>query len=558
MARRGVVCSRVVLLSMVMTSRSAIAVDAFCRSLRPAHDFDERAVLGLWYTREYIFHDSSGIEADTGRHCPAIQIRKLEDYINGRSTFSETFPTPPTPYPALTNSPYYNRAFASTTENHRTRSFVLEWHEGIWTEEYHFRVNPMYRGFWPTNIPDRSVDKMYRFLGGAIQVLKVSTNYLVLNFCMRLPYSKHFSVILSRNEHQLTGEDLAVIHNIFTTKRLPTSSLKRVCDNSADMNYSGVLTFIVLLISRWSFEAANASCRHEPRWRHKFKMEDSFGMWYAVEMAQHAPDLTDRPGRAGCLTLHVVDVGDEADRRDLLAPFVQDDTLQNSKYLYNRRRKSDAHPKRANEVPQKRRLLLLWDEEGLTLEQVYFYSDENPALWVAQQAEDEPWYPDAETRHEEIIYVLKITKSSLVLHHCMDNGRPLTLFFRRFPIPLRRWERAQFKNVLKSQNLDVYRESALCLTCRCSVVRPPPPESRRMRVSGYAEMAEVKRDVRGLKGERGNLMMELGGGLDRLDSIRLDQYFVVELYPRSGDGAERWMTECQGEHVSRDEGYECV
>lgn len=91
-----------------------------------------------------------------------------------------------------------------------------------------------------------AVGDMYRFFGGVIQVLKVANNHLVLNFCMRLPNSQLFSVVLSRNENQLTPEDLASIHNVFTMKHLSTSALQRVCENSATkMTISTLLLFII-------------------------------------------------------------------------------------------------------------------------------------------------------------------------------------------------------------------------------------------------------------------------------------------------------------------------
>lgn len=92
---------------------------------------------------------------------------------------------------------------------------------------------------------------MYRFFGGVIQVLKVANNHLVLNFCMRLPNSQLFSVVLSRNENQLTPEDLASIHNVFTMKHLSTSALKRVCENSANTTTISMLLFFIVFYAIW-------------------------------------------------------------------------------------------------------------------------------------------------------------------------------------------------------------------------------------------------------------------------------------------------------------------
>lgn len=94
-----------------------------------------------------------------------------------------------------------------------------------------------------------AVEHQYRFFGGVIQVLKVANNHLVLNFCMRLPHSQFYSVVLSRNENQLTQEDLASIHNVFTIKNLSTSNLKRVCENSAvHVGFSSVIMLITAFL----------------------------------------------------------------------------------------------------------------------------------------------------------------------------------------------------------------------------------------------------------------------------------------------------------------------
>ncbi|XP_075983679.1 uncharacterized protein LOC142981560 isoform X1 [Anticarsia gemmatalis] len=221
----------------------------FCQYLNPTHDFDEEAVLGMWYVREYVFHKDKTTKTETNPYCPIIQLRKFEDYVRG-GLLNHNLPTPPTPYPPLANNPYVNQRPYSMQEPYRIRHFVLEWHEGLWQDDFHIKVNTSHKGFWTTDVPSKSVEQMYRFFGGVIQVLKVANNHLVLNFCMRLPNSQLFSVVLSRNENQLTPEDLASIHNVFTMKHLSTSALKRVCENSA-ANIS--LSTLLLLIVTFSF-----------------------------------------------------------------------------------------------------------------------------------------------------------------------------------------------------------------------------------------------------------------------------------------------------------------
>lgn len=54
-----------------------------CPYLYPTHDFDEEAVLGMWYIREIIFHEDKEIKTVFYPYCPIVQIRKLEDYVSG-------------------------------------------------------------------------------------------------------------------------------------------------------------------------------------------------------------------------------------------------------------------------------------------------------------------------------------------------------------------------------------------------------------------------------------------------------------------------------------------
>ncbi|XP_041974516.1 uncharacterized protein LOC121729892 isoform X2 [Aricia agestis] len=212
----------------------------YCDDLSPYYgDINLEQISGVWYGVEKIPHAKGEYKIEHTRECFYIDIKEL--YIQ---------PTPATPYPPLANSPYVNRAYG-LQEPYRIRHFVLEWHEGLWQDDYHIKVNTSHKGFWPTDVPDKSVDKMYRFFGGVIQVLKVSTNHLVLNFCMRLPHSQLFSVVLSRNENQLTPEDLASIHNVFSIKNLSTSALKRVCENSATFIQISSLMLVISFVVSW-------------------------------------------------------------------------------------------------------------------------------------------------------------------------------------------------------------------------------------------------------------------------------------------------------------------
>ncbi|KAJ8734888.1 hypothetical protein PYW08_014138 [Mythimna loreyi] len=207
----------------------------YCDDLSPFYgNISLDQISGIWYGVEKIPHLRGEYKIEHTQECFYIDIKEIN-----------IEPTPPTPYPQLTNSPYVNRQY-NTYEQYRIRHFVLEWHEGLWQDDYHIKVNTSHKGFWATDVPNKSVGDMYRFFGGVIQVLKVANNHLVLNFCMRLPNSQLFSVVLSRNENQLTPEELASIHNVFTLKHLSTSALQRVCENSAPrMTISTLLLFII-------------------------------------------------------------------------------------------------------------------------------------------------------------------------------------------------------------------------------------------------------------------------------------------------------------------------
>lgn len=55
----------------------------YCQNLHPTHDFDEEALLGMWFIREYIYHKEKATRTEYNPYCPIIQIRKFEDYVQG-------------------------------------------------------------------------------------------------------------------------------------------------------------------------------------------------------------------------------------------------------------------------------------------------------------------------------------------------------------------------------------------------------------------------------------------------------------------------------------------
>ncbi|KAI8430028.1 hypothetical protein MSG28_000473, partial [Choristoneura fumiferana] len=317
----------------------------YCDDLSPYHgNISLDQISGVWYGVEKIPHTKGEYRIERTKECFYIDIK--EQNIQ---------PTPPPPYPPLTH-PYANAAYGyGLSEQHRIRYFVLEWHEGLWQDDYHFKVNTSHKGFWQTDVPSTAVENMYRFFGGVIQVLKVANNHLVLNFCMRLPHSQFYSVVLSRNENQLTPEDLSSIHSIFTSKHLSTSALKRVCDNSG-------------IRRRLHNDSSWRSHKSNP-----WSGNSLSGSWRDVRF---------------------------------------------------KRRKRDMY--------QERRLRVLWDEDGQTMEQTYVYSPDEPGLWTAEQWRPgeremrsrgvDMWYPDDPPRHPEVIRVLKLTPDKMIINHCTELG----------------------------------------------------------------------------------------------------------------------------------------
>lgn len=72
------------LLILMIVLGNVVALNInFCPNLHPTEDFDEEALLGLWYIREYIFHKENVTQTEYNPYCPTVQIRKFEDYVSG-------------------------------------------------------------------------------------------------------------------------------------------------------------------------------------------------------------------------------------------------------------------------------------------------------------------------------------------------------------------------------------------------------------------------------------------------------------------------------------------
>lgn len=73
----------IVLLILSFLSTTLAANVNYCQNLSPIHDFDEDAVLGMWYVHEYVYHKENATRTDVNSYCPIVQFRKFEDYVEG-------------------------------------------------------------------------------------------------------------------------------------------------------------------------------------------------------------------------------------------------------------------------------------------------------------------------------------------------------------------------------------------------------------------------------------------------------------------------------------------
>ncbi|VVC87954.1 unnamed protein product [Leptidea sinapis] len=351
----------------------------YCDDLSPYYgEINLDQISGVWYGVEKIPHTKGEYRVEHTNECFYIDIKEL--YIQ---------PTPPTPYPPLTNSPYVNRAYGYQ-EQFRIRHFVLEWHEGMWQDDYHVKVNTSHKGFWPTDL---------------------------------------YSVVLSRNENQLTPQDLASIHNIFSIKNLSTSALKLS------------MSIALILLSFALVPSAVGVCGDDIMWSHQVNIDDVYGIWYGVGYAQHNPDMTNRPNDVGCVTLYISDASEDN-------PWSHN-SLAGSWLDIRLKRRAKRH------VSSQKRIRVLWDEDGHTMEQVYLYYLEEPGFWTADTSTT--WEREMSSRGI-------VTPYTLILNHCSEigDGGIFSLVLRRSPSRVERWEWYDYQRQFYSFSLpNVYRYSAL-------------------------------------------------------------------------------------------------
>lgn len=243
------------------------------------------------------------------------------------------------------------------------------------------------------------------------------------------------------------------------------------------------LTTLLLLFN--SILKLQALCGDSIRWSHRFKIDDVYGIWYGVGYAQHTPDMTNKPNEIGCVTLYVTDISTEA----------QDDwldwSIQRRNYTDQNWRSYKSNPwsdtsmsgswldinvmRKKRDMYDERRVRVVWDEDGQTMEQIYVYSPDAPGLWVTEQQRliekqmiargVELWYPDNPPRHPQVIRILKVTPHMLIMNHCSElgDGGIFSLILRRLPSRMNRWEWYDLQKQFYSFDLpNIYRHAPVC------------------------------------------------------------------------------------------------
>ncbi|KAL0895570.1 hypothetical protein ABMA27_011669 [Loxostege sticticalis] len=230
-------------------------------------------------------------------------------------------------------------------------------------------------------------------------------------------------------------------------------------------------------------------CGDSIRWSHHVNMDDVYGVWYGVGYAQHTPDMTNKPNEVGCVTLYISDATTEG-RDDwldwsLLRRNYTDqnwksyrsnpwsDTPMSGSWLdirVRRRAKRDMY--------SERRLRIIWDEDGQTMEQIYNYTPDAAGLWVAEKRRPgeqemisrgiDVWYPDDPPKHPEVIRVLKVNTHMMIINHCSDLGPGgiFSLILRRSPSRMKLDEWYDLQRQFYSFDLPkMYRHSTICAGC---------------------------------------------------------------------------------------------
>ncbi|XP_068629116.1 uncharacterized protein [Battus philenor] len=238
-----------------------------------------------------------------------------------------------------------------------------------------------------------------------------------------------------------------------------------------------------------TIRSSQGLCGDSIRWSHHFNVDDVFGLWYGVGYAQHTPDMTNKPNEIGCVSLYITDVTHEVRDDWLNWPVVRKNYTSEKWRSYKSNPWAgdslsgswlDIRIKRdtGRNVDVERRVRVMWDEDGQTMEQTYLYSSGDPGLWVAEKLRPweremrargiDVWYADDPPRHPEVIRVLKANAHSLLINHCSEigNGGIFTLILRRSITNLQRWEWYKYQQEFYKYDLPkLYRYATVCSGC---------------------------------------------------------------------------------------------
>ncbi|XP_030027065.2 uncharacterized protein LOC115445107 [Manduca sexta] len=246
------------------------------------------------------------------------------------------------------------------------------------------------------------------------------------------------------------------------------------------------LTPLLILVSAVKVQGL---CGDSIRWSHHFNMDDVYGLWYGVGYAQHTPDMTNQPNEIGCVTLYITDVTTESQNDWLDWSIIRRNYTDQNWKSYKSNPWSgtsmsgswmDIRIKRKmkRNIYDEKRVRVMWDEDGQTIEQTYNYSPDAPGLWTVEQRtalEKEMiargidlWYPNEPPKHPQAVRILKVTPQMLIINHCSEigDGGIFSLVLRRLPSRMNKWEWYDLQKQFFSYDLPpTHRYTAVCDGC---------------------------------------------------------------------------------------------
>ncbi|XP_026466707.1 uncharacterized protein LOC113370250 [Ctenocephalides felis] len=89
-------------------------------------------------------------------------------------------------------------------------------------------------GFYTAPYRGDPLDYSYNQFTGTVQVMKAVKDHLVLYFCERLPDSRQFTIVLSRQLRQLDSQEIHGIHSLLRRRGFPWPMSRKSATQSAD------------------------------------------------------------------------------------------------------------------------------------------------------------------------------------------------------------------------------------------------------------------------------------------------------------------------------------